>query len=126
MNFGRVLATEIDQRCFASLNMKARLLRGSEYVKSAHQFLPCLHGEVRAHSAEHFFPAFPIHGCKVAHQFVAYFPFRVFTPANAEREKRRNDPNGNVCRSYEKHKEATDLVTVCKKETLSFQTEFKP
>src|SRR5438128_1072772 len=28
---------------------------GSEYVKSPQQFFPCFHGEIRAHSTEHFY-----------------------------------------------------------------------
>ena len=34
---------------------------------------------------------------------VARFPFCIFAGANAEREQRRDDPNGNVGRGNEKH-----------------------
>ena len=55
------------------------------------------------HSAEDFFPALTIHCCELAHQLVARLPFCVFGSANAEREQRGDDPNGNVGRGNKKH-----------------------
>ena len=57
------------------------------------------HGDVWSHPTEQFFPALRIHGCQFAHQFVARFPFRILAQTDADREKRRDDPNRNVCRS---------------------------
>src|SRR5215510_12755264 len=75
----------------------------SENVKSSHQFLARLHRLCWIHPTEHFFPAFTIHPCELAHELVARFPFRVFARADAEREQRRDNPNSNVGRCDEKH-----------------------
>ena len=76
---------------------------GSENVKSSHQFLARFHRLLRTHPAEHFFPPLTIHCCEFAHELVACFPFCVFARANAQREQRGGDPNGNVGRGNEKH-----------------------
>ena len=65
-------------------------------MKTPHQFLSRFHRQVRTHATEQFFPAFWVHGCQFAHQFVTRFPFRVFAPANAEREQSGDGPNGNI------------------------------
>src|SRR5215471_15837747 len=75
----------------------------SENVKSSHQFLARLHRLSWIHPTEHFFSAFTIHRCEFAHELVARFPFRIFARANAEREQRRDNPNGNVGCGDEKH-----------------------
>ena len=77
---------------------------GSENVKSSHQFLARFHRLRWIHPAEYFFPAFAIHSCEFAHELIARFPFCVLARANAEREQRGDDPNGNVGRGDEKHK----------------------
>ena len=77
--------------------------RGSENVKSSHQFLARLHRLRWIHPTEHFFPAFTIHRCEFAHELVARFPFRVFARADAEREQCGDNPNGNVGCGDEKH-----------------------
>jgi hypothetical protein len=77
--------------------------KGSEDVESPHQFLACFHCLRWIHSTEHFFPTFPIHCRKFAHELVARFPFREFGRANADREQPGDDPNGNVGRGDEKH-----------------------
>ena len=61
---------------------------------------------LRVHATEHFFAAFRIHRRQFAHQLVAALPFRILSRANADRQKRRDDPNGNICRRHEKNKEA--------------------
>jgi hypothetical protein len=66
-------------------------------MKAPHQFLARLHGVLRVHATEHLFPAFWIHRCQFAHHLVARFPLRVFAQANADREKRGDDPNRDVC-----------------------------
>ena len=76
---------------------------GSDNVKSSHQFLARFHRLRWIHPAEHFFPTLTIHRCKLAHQLIARLPFCVFAEANAEREQRGDDPDGNVCRGDEKH-----------------------
>ena len=80
---------------------------GSENVKSSHQFLARFHRLRWIHPAEYFFPPLTIHCCEFAHELVARFPFCVFAGANAEREQRGDDPNGNVGRGNEKHKRKT-------------------
>jgi hypothetical protein len=77
---------------------------GSENVKSSHQFLARFHRLRWIQPAEHFFPPLTIHCREFAHELVARFPFCIFAGANAEREQRGDDPNGNVCRGNEKHK----------------------
>src|SRR4029453_19567665 len=77
---------------------------GSENVKSSHQFLARFHRLRWIHPAKHLFAAFTVHCCELAHELVARFPFCVFACANAECEKRGDDPNGNVGRGDEKHK----------------------
>ena len=77
----------------------------SENVKSSHQFLARLHRLRWIHPTEHFFPAFTIHRCEFEHELVARFPFRVFARADAEREQRGDNPNGNVGCGDEKHNE---------------------
>jgi hypothetical protein len=74
-------------------------------MKASHQFLARLHGVLRVHATEQFFPAFRIHGCEFAHHLVARFPFRVFAQANADREKRGDDPNRDVRCGHEINKE---------------------
>jgi hypothetical protein len=81
----------------------------SAYMKSSHQFLPGLHRELRIHAAENFFTALRIHGCQVAHQFVARSPFRILAQTDADRQKRGDDPNSDVCRGHERNKEAKGL-----------------
>ena len=76
---------------------------GSKNAESAHQLLSRFHCLLRIHPAEHLFPAIPIHRCEFAHELVPSFPLCVFTPANAEREQSRQDPNRNVRRSDQKH-----------------------
>jgi hypothetical protein len=49
---------------------------------------------------------FPIHGCQVAHQFVARSPFRILAQTDADRQKRGDDPNSDICRGHERNKEA--------------------
>ena len=78
---------------------------GSDNVKSSHQFLTRFHRLSRIHPAEHLFPSLTIHCCELAHELVARFPFSVFARADAEREERRDDPNGNVSCGDEKHNE---------------------
>jgi hypothetical protein len=68
--------------------LRAEADSSSAYVKSSHEFLPRFHGELRIHAAEDLLTAFRVHGCQLAHQFVARLPFCVFAPANAGREKR--------------------------------------
>ena len=80
--------------------------RESVYMKSSHQFLPGLHRERWIHSAENFFTALVIHGCQVAHQLVACSPFRILAQTDADRQKRGDDPNGDICRRHERNKEA--------------------
>ena len=77
---------------------------GLENVESSHQFLARFHRLRRIHPAKNFFPALTIHCCEFAHELVARFPFRVFARANAECEQPGHDPNGNISRSDEKHK----------------------
>lgn len=79
---------------------------GSAYMKSSHQFLPGLHRELWIHAAENFFPALPIHGCQVAHQFVARSPFRILAQTDTDRQKRGDDPNSDICRRHGRNKEA--------------------
>jgi hypothetical protein len=79
---------------------------GSAYVKSSHQFLPGLHRELRIHAAENFFTALLIHGCQVAHQFVARSPFRILAQTDADRQKCGDDPNSDICRRHGRNKEA--------------------
>jgi hypothetical protein len=81
----------------------------SANVKPSHQFLPRFHCEFRIHSTKHLLAAFRVHRGEFAHQFVACFPFGVFARANANREKRGDDPNGNVCRGHERNKEAKSI-----------------
>jgi hypothetical protein len=76
------------------------------YVKSTHQFLPGLHGKFRTHAAKDFFAAFRIHGYQIAHQFVAHSPFCILAAADTNRKKRRDDPNGDICRRHDRNKEA--------------------
>jgi hypothetical protein len=66
-------------------------------MKAPHQFLARLHGVLRVHATEHLFPAFRVHRCQFAHQLVTRFPLRVFAQANADCEKRGEDPNCDVC-----------------------------
>jgi hypothetical protein len=75
-------------------------------MKSSHQFLPGLHGERWIHAAENFFTALVIHGCQVAHQFVARSPFRILAQTDADRQKRGDDPNRDICRRHGRNKEA--------------------
>src|SRR5436190_16511364 len=77
----------------------------SENIKSSHQFLARFHRLRWIHPAEHLFPTLTIHCCEFAHELVARFPFCVFARANAEREQRGHDPNRDVCRGDEKHKQ---------------------
>jgi hypothetical protein len=76
------------------------------YVKSTHQFLPGLHGKFRTHAAKDFFAAFRIHCYQIAHQFVAHSPFCILAAADTNRKKRRDDPNGDICRRHDRNKEA--------------------
>ena len=92
---------EIGNRCGRPTNARWN----SENVKSSHQFLARFHRLRWIHPTEHFFPAFTIHSCKFAHELVARFPFCIFAGANAEREKPGDDPNSNVGRGNEKHRE---------------------
>ena len=78
-------------------------IRGSENIKSSHQFLARFHCLCWIHPTEHFFPTLTIHCCEFAHEPVARFPFCVFARANAEREQHGHDPNRNVCRGDKKH-----------------------
>ena len=64
------------------------------------------HGKFRTHTAKNFFTALRIHGYQVAHELVARFPFCILAKANTDRQKRRDDPNGDICRRHEKNKEA--------------------
>ena len=61
---------------------------------------------LRVHATEHFFPPFRIHGCQFAHHLIARLPFRILARANADRQKRGDDPDGDICRSHKKNKEA--------------------
>ena len=61
---------------------------------------------LRIHATEDLFPAFRIHGCQVAHQFVARSPLRILARADTDRKKRRDDPNGDICRRHDRNKEA--------------------
>jgi len=79
---------------------------GSAYMKASHQFLPGLHGERWIHAVENFFTALVIHGCQVAHQFVARSPFRILAQTDADRQKRGDDPNRDICRRHGRNKEA--------------------
>lgn len=58
------------------------------------------------HAAEDFFTAFRIHGGQVAHQLVPRSPFRILAPTDADRQKRGNDPNSDICSGHERNKEA--------------------
>jgi hypothetical protein len=68
--------------------------------------LPGLHRELWVHAAENFFTAFRVHGRQVAHQFVSRSPFRILAPADTDRKKRRDNPNGDICRCHKRNKEA--------------------
>ncbi len=94
---------------------------GSENIKSSHQFLACFHRLLGIHPAKHFFPTFPIHCCEFAHELVARFPFCVFGRANPKRQKRGDDPDRNVCRSDQEHKNEKPLATTYK-HTLALQS----
>jgi len=83
----------------------------SAYMKSSHQFLPGLHRELWIHAAENFFTALLIHGCQVADQFVARSPFRILAQTDADRQKRGDDPNSDVCRGHERIKKQNVLAT---------------
>ena len=65
-----------------------------------------LHRELWVHAAENFFTAFRIHGCQLAHQFVARSPFSILAPTDADRQKHGNDPNSDICSGHERNKEA--------------------
>src|SRR5262249_45868696 len=69
---------------------------GSKNVKSSHQFLARFHRLCWVHAAEQLFAAFAIHCSEFAHELIARFPFRIFACANAQREQRGDDPNGDV------------------------------
>jgi hypothetical protein len=84
---------------------------GSAYMKSSHQVLPGLHRELWIHAAENFFTALLIHGCQVAHEFVARSPFRILAQTDADRQKRGDDPNSDVCRGHERIKKQNVLAT---------------
>lgn len=125
------LRDQNDKNYFQSLNdcpSRARLpwttdaiaLQGSEDVKSSHQLLTRLHRLCWIHSAKNLFAAFAIHCCEFAHELIARFPFCVFAKADAEREERGGDPNGNISPGDEKH--ATKRVN----ETSSFRVKDQP
>jgi hypothetical protein len=76
------------------------------YMKSSHQILPRLHRELWIHAAENFFTALLIHGCQVAHEFVARSPFRILAQTDADRQKRGYDPNSDICRRHGRNKES--------------------
>ncbi len=65
-------------------------------MKALHQFFAGLHGKLWAQAAEHFLTALRVHGRQLAHEFVARFPFRITTTADANRKQRRYYPNGDV------------------------------
>src|SRR6266705_6675959 len=75
---------------------------------------------LRVHATEHFFATFRVHRRQFAHHLVAALPFRILTRANADRQKRRDDPNGKVRRSHEKNKGAKTITDNQRKITLPF------
>ncbi len=78
---------------------------------------------LRVHATEHFFATFRIHRRQFAHQLVAALPFRILTRANADRQKRRDDPNGKVRRSHKKNKGAKTITDNQRKITLPFSEQ---
>ena len=65
---------------------------------------------LRVHATEHLFPPFRIHGCQFTHQLIVRLPFRILARANADRQKRGDDPNGNVRRGHENNKRAKPIT----------------
>ena len=97
------------------------LAENSENIKSSHQFLARLHRLFRVHPAEHFLPTLTIHCCEFAHELVARFPFCVFAEPMPEREQRGSDPDGNVCRGDQKHKNRKPLTRTYRQHILDLQ-----